>query len=180
MTEPRPPGTLSDVVARRIQETRKRRDMNTAKLAEACAKVGFPQLTASVIANIESGRRDKQGRRRRAVTVDEAYVFAEALGVGVTMLLPPPSGRSEAAWQMLDWLDEQAASARQRLAESDKQMQEGLRQFVRQFDLDAEHKGMLRQVLERHYQQPDLDTEQLQREMLEVAMHQREVRTAAR
>jgi len=158
----------------------KRRAMNTAELAEACAKVGFPQLTPSVIANIESGRRDKQGRRRRAVTVDEAYAFAEALGVGVTMLLPPPPGRTEAAWQMLDRLDEQAAYARQRSAESEKEMQEGIRQFVRQFDLDAEHEGMLRQVLERYHRQPDPDTEQLQREMREVVMHQREVRAAAR
>jgi transcriptional regulator with XRE-family HTH domain len=181
MTETQLPRTVSDVVAGRIQETRKRRNMNTKELAQACAKVDFPQLTASVIANIESGRRDKEGRRRRAVTVDEAYAFAEALGVGVTMLLPPPRGRSEDQWQLFDGLHEVVIDARRRLIESEKEMQEGLRQAVRDFDLDAEHEGMLREVLERYSKQPEGgDTEQLQRELLEVVMHQREVRMAAR
>jgi hypothetical protein len=77
---------------------------------------------------------------------------------------------------MLDRLDEQAAYARQLLAESDKQVQE----TIRQLDLDAEHEGMLRQVLERYHRQPDRDAGQLEREMLEVVMHQGEVKAAAR
>jgi transcriptional regulator with XRE-family HTH domain len=121
MTTLDPPETLSDAVARNIQEARKRRGMSAADLAEACARAGFPELTASVIANIESGRRDEQGRRRRTVTVDEVYAFSQALGVGVTMLLPPPPGRDEGRWRMLDRLDEVAATSRRQQADLAKQ-----------------------------------------------------------
>jgi hypothetical protein len=41
-----------------------------------------------VIANIESGRRDESGRRRRDVTVDDAVGFAKALDVPLIHLLP--------------------------------------------------------------------------------------------
>jgi hypothetical protein len=40
-----------------------------------------------VVANIESGRRDKQGRRRRDVSVDELVAFAQALEMSVGLLL---------------------------------------------------------------------------------------------
>jgi hypothetical protein len=53
-------------------------------------------LTASVIANIESGRRDKQGRRRRHVTVEELVAFAAALQTSPLVLLGPPPGQE--AW----------------------------------------------------------------------------------
>jgi hypothetical protein len=54
--------------------------------------VGAPQLTASVIANIESGRRDKQGRRRRHVTVEDLVAFAFALETSPIVLLGPLGG----------------------------------------------------------------------------------------
>lgn len=63
--------------------------MTAQQLAERCAQVGLPQLTASVIANIETGRRDERGRRRRDVTVDEWLGFARALNVGPALLLLP-------------------------------------------------------------------------------------------
>jgi transcriptional regulator with XRE-family HTH domain len=88
MTESGRPDAPSDDVARQVRELRKRRGWSAARLAEQCAVAGAPQLTAEAIGNIERGRRDKQGRRRRHVTVDELLAFAEALGVPAGMLLP--------------------------------------------------------------------------------------------
>jgi transcriptional regulator with XRE-family HTH domain len=88
MTENFPgPETVSDAVANRVQQLRKRRGWSARRLAEACAATGNPQLTESVVANIECGRRDKQGRRRRDVSVDELVAFARALDVSVGLLL---------------------------------------------------------------------------------------------
>jgi transcriptional regulator with XRE-family HTH domain len=75
------------MVAGRVRELRQRWGWSAARLAERCAEVGAPQLTASVIANIESGRRDKQGRRRREVTVDEARYLGLALSVPIDVLM---------------------------------------------------------------------------------------------
>jgi transcriptional regulator with XRE-family HTH domain len=79
--------TMSDLVAARIRQLRKRRGWTAKQLAEACAATGSPQLTESVVANIEAGRRDKQGRRRRDVSVDELISFSRALDVSVGLLL---------------------------------------------------------------------------------------------
>jgi transcriptional regulator with XRE-family HTH domain len=84
--------TASDNVARRVLHFRKHHGWSAARLAEECARVGYPQLTASVIANIESGRRDKQGRRRRHVTVEELFAFAVALQTSPIVLLGPLGG----------------------------------------------------------------------------------------
>jgi transcriptional regulator with XRE-family HTH domain len=83
----------SDVVARRVREIRKQRGWTAERLAAECARVGASQLTASVIANIESGRRDQQGRRRRDVTVDELLHLAAALDVDMSHLLPSGVGK---------------------------------------------------------------------------------------
>jgi transcriptional regulator with XRE-family HTH domain len=85
----------SDNVARRVQAFRKHRGWSAARLADECAKAGFPQLTASVIANIESGRRDEQGRRRRHVTVEELVAFAVAFQTSPVVLLGPLGGPDE-------------------------------------------------------------------------------------
>ena len=53
-----------------------------------CAATGSLQLSESVIANIESGRPDEYGRRRKEVTVDEAVGLARALDVPLIHLLP--------------------------------------------------------------------------------------------
>jgi transcriptional regulator with XRE-family HTH domain len=82
----------SDNVVRRVQAFRKHHGWSAARLADECAKAGFPQLTASVIANIESGRRDEQGRRRRHVTVEELVAFAVALQTSPVVLLGPLGG----------------------------------------------------------------------------------------
>ena len=64
-------------------------DWTAEILAERCAAAGAPELTAQVIFNIESGRRDASGRRRREVTLDEAAALARVLGVKFDALLTP-------------------------------------------------------------------------------------------
>ncbi|MFC1407125.1 hypothetical protein ACEZDJ_38165 [Streptacidiphilus sp. N1-5] len=61
-------------------------------LADACALRGVPHLTNSVLANIESGRPDRDGRRRRDVSVDELLALALVLDVAPAHLLGLPQG----------------------------------------------------------------------------------------
>lgn len=81
-------GPPSDVVAERVREVRKRRGWTPHQLAQECADVGL-QLSANAIENIESGRRDKNGRRRRHITVDELIGLAFALDVAPVHLVFP-------------------------------------------------------------------------------------------
>jgi transcriptional regulator with XRE-family HTH domain len=100
------PETVSDIVAGRIRELRQRWGWSAAELAEHCAEWGHPQLTASVIANIESGRRDKSGRRRRDVTVDEAFAFARVLQIAVGDLVDPATPMVSSQ-ELIEWLRHQ-------------------------------------------------------------------------
>lgn len=100
------PETVSDVTARRVRELRQQWGWSAAELAERCAEWGHPQLTASVIANIESGRRDKNGRRRRDVTVDEAFAFARVLQVDMHDLTHPEAPLVSAR-ELIEWLRHQ-------------------------------------------------------------------------
>ena len=83
----------SDLVAQRITELRRLRRWSAKALAGQCAEAGAPEITAAVIANIETGRRGPDGIRRRDVTVDELLAFAAALGVKPGDLLGPWGGR---------------------------------------------------------------------------------------
>ena len=95
MTEP--VGSLespSGLVAERIKDERRRAGLSTKTLAERCASLGAPQMTAAVLMNIESGRKDQNGKRRRDITVDELLVLAYALGVSpLGLLLPDDENR---------------------------------------------------------------------------------------
>lgn len=71
--------SASELVAERVKEIRQQRGWSAEQLAARCAELGAPEITRSVIANIETGRRDKDGRRRRDVTVEELLVLAYAL-----------------------------------------------------------------------------------------------------
>lgn len=97
MTENPSVEPLSDGVARRVRDMRDRLDWSAARLAKRCAEVGYPQLTAEVIGNIERGRRNESGRRRRDVTVDEAWALSLAFGVPLVVLLGPWLGGPDAA-----------------------------------------------------------------------------------
>ncbi|MDK1348010.1 helix-turn-helix transcriptional regulator [Streptomyces sp. 378] len=77
-------------MAERVREVRRKQGMTAAQLAEVCANLGYPELTTQALSNIESGRRDKDGRRRRYVTVDELIGLARALEVAPVYLLIPP------------------------------------------------------------------------------------------
>ncbi|MFG2756771.1 hypothetical protein [Streptomyces wuyuanensis] len=80
---------LSDVTADQIRKHRTRLGLNREQLAEECARLGAPELTYAAITNIETGRRDKDGKRRREVTIDELMTFAYALGVPPMLLMLP-------------------------------------------------------------------------------------------
>ena len=81
--------TISDLVAENVRDLRKRRGLSGSDLARRCADRGVPELTAAIIRNIENGRRDAAGRRRRMITVDELVALAYALDASPAHLLTP-------------------------------------------------------------------------------------------
>jgi transcriptional regulator with XRE-family HTH domain len=80
----------SAIVADRIAYARRQRGWNRDQLAKECAAAGAPDITAPAITNIETGRR-VDGRRRRAVTIDELVVFAQLFGVALDWFLSAPT-----------------------------------------------------------------------------------------
>lgn len=54
----------------------------------------MPHLSAATISNLETGRRDEEGRRRRNITVDELLTLAVALNVAPAHLIVPPKSSS--------------------------------------------------------------------------------------
>lgn len=86
------PKQASELVAARVKEARQRKGWTAEALAERCAQSGVPEITRSVIANIETGRPDNDGRRRRQVTVEELLTFARVLEVPPLQLLTPLDG----------------------------------------------------------------------------------------
>jgi transcriptional regulator with XRE-family HTH domain len=86
----------SDRVAEQIKATRLRRGLSAKDFAAACAELGAPEITAAVVANIETGRRGPDGARRRDVSVDELLIFAYVLAVPPASLLSANDGESNA------------------------------------------------------------------------------------
>jgi transcriptional regulator with XRE-family HTH domain len=78
--------TPSEIVAHRVREIRRRRDMTVVQLAEQCVEHGMPGLTAQAIFNIETTR---PGRPQRPVSVDELLALAYVLQVSPLDLLVP-------------------------------------------------------------------------------------------
>jgi transcriptional regulator with XRE-family HTH domain len=74
-------------VGRRVRDARMARGWTAKDLAARCAAVGAPEITTAVIANIETGRRDNEGRRRRDVTVDELLTLGYAFDTSPAGLL---------------------------------------------------------------------------------------------
>lgn len=64
--------------------------MSVEQLAERCAGAGMPGLTVNALYALESGRRDRAGRRRRLVTVDELAALSAVFGVSTAHLMPIP------------------------------------------------------------------------------------------
>ncbi|WP_176929618.1 helix-turn-helix domain-containing protein [Lentzea albidocapillata] len=79
---------ISDAIAAAIRDYRKRQGMTREELAVELWDAGAPQaMSAAVVGYIETGRRDKDGARRREVTVDELALFARAMKTTVAELL---------------------------------------------------------------------------------------------
>jgi transcriptional regulator with XRE-family HTH domain len=104
--------SLSEVAAGELRRYREMRGLSRDQLADACARYGAPHLTYSALVNIETGRKGKDGVRRRDVTVDELTVLARALGVPpVALLFPvgyadttaPTPGHTAPTWDALRW-----------------------------------------------------------------------------
>ena len=85
----------SDLVAQRIKHARTQHAWTAKDLAERCADLGAPEISAAVIANIETGRRDDDGNRRRDVSIDEVLILALALEVPPAFLFVPLNGHDE-------------------------------------------------------------------------------------
>jgi transcriptional regulator with XRE-family HTH domain len=81
---------VSDLIAERLRDVRFELGWTAAELAAACARAGQPRITAAVIANIETGRRNPDGTRRRQVSVDEMLLFAAVLKIPPADLLADP------------------------------------------------------------------------------------------
>jgi transcriptional regulator with XRE-family HTH domain len=80
----------SDVVGRRVREVRERRGLSVQDLSERCAEKAGYELSAQALYNLENGRRDKDKRRRRLVTVEELLALSAALDVAPVHLLADP------------------------------------------------------------------------------------------
>src|SRR6266496_5977045 len=65
--------TPSDVVSGRVREIRHKRAMTVAQLADRLADLGMPGLTEQALYNLEAGRPDRRGHRRRAVSRSEEH-----------------------------------------------------------------------------------------------------------
>jgi transcriptional regulator with XRE-family HTH domain len=87
--------TISEVVGRNVRDIRKRRQQSVDEFAQAAAAAGHPELTRDAIYAIETGR-PLEGRRRRTVSADELWAFAEVFDVPLSVLMYPllqPTGQ---------------------------------------------------------------------------------------
>src|SRR5215212_2616352 len=75
--------SASSTAAARVQRLRKERGWSVARLADECAKVGAPQLTANVLTNLLSRQ-----QRRRDLTVEEVGALAAVFDMPPARLLP--------------------------------------------------------------------------------------------
>lgn len=73
-----------------MREVRERRRLTREQLAERCKALGAEAITAAVISDIETGRKPKDGPRRRMVTVEELLALAAALNCPPVSLLVSP------------------------------------------------------------------------------------------
>jgi transcriptional regulator with XRE-family HTH domain len=76
--------SASDIAGRHIRQARTERGWTVRELADRCAKAGAPQITHTVITNLETRRRGT-----REITLDETLVLARVLGVPPLQLMVP-------------------------------------------------------------------------------------------
>jgi transcriptional regulator with XRE-family HTH domain len=83
-----PLSSVSDTIAAHLRSLRGARGQGRDEVAAGARAAGAPPaMTAAALSNIETGRRDQDGHRRREVSVDELVWLAAALGVPVRQLL---------------------------------------------------------------------------------------------
>lgn len=110
--------TPSAMIAKQVRKRRADLGMNREDLAKRCADLGAPKLTVAAITNIETGRPDAAGKRRREVSMEELVILARALrtppillvfplGTGELIELSP--GTEAATWPALKWFSGEAA-----------------------------------------------------------------------
>lgn len=85
---------IGDVIAAQVRKYRLLKNWSVKRLAEECARLGAPQLTAPSLSNIERGQDVSAKRTRRRVLVEELAVLARALDVP-PLLLVFPIGQGE-------------------------------------------------------------------------------------
>ncbi|MER7838433.1 helix-turn-helix transcriptional regulator [Streptomyces sp. NPDC096040] len=104
--------TPSEVIATQVRKRRRQLDLNRQQLAEKCASIGAPQLTTAALTNIETGRPDKDGKRRREVTVEELLALACALSIHPVDLMVPADLADDAPYEVTSAIATTAATAR--------------------------------------------------------------------
>ncbi len=98
------------MVAARVREVRGKRHLTVAELADRCAEIGAPELTAQALYKLEGRRPGKL--RPRPVTVDELLALAAALNVAPVHLLVPIDGFRE-SYQVTGGISARAAYVRE-------------------------------------------------------------------
>lgn len=83
------PPTASQAIAASVRKYRQMRGWSVRELSEKCSELGATTLTQASLTNIERGLTAREGRGSRAVTVDELFVLAAALGVPPAVLVLP-------------------------------------------------------------------------------------------
>ena len=105
--------TPSEIIANQVRKRRRQLDITREQLAEKCVDVGAPQLTLAALTNIETGRPDSQGRRRRDVTVEELIALAAALKIHPVDLMVPGDAPDDEPYPLTAELSTPAAVARE-------------------------------------------------------------------
>ena len=80
----------SELAGLRIRQARQQRDWTAKELADQCAAAGAPQITPTVITNLETRR-----RKTREITLDEVLVLAHVLDVPPLQLMVPQNADEE-------------------------------------------------------------------------------------
>lgn len=108
--------TPSENVAQQVRRCRERLNLTRDQLAAKCAEVGAPQLTKAALTNIETGRPDAKGKRRRDVTAEELFAFAYVLGVHPVDLLIPSDAADDEPYSVTPEVTTTASTAREWVA----------------------------------------------------------------
>jgi transcriptional regulator with XRE-family HTH domain len=104
--------TPSEIIANQVRKRRRQLDLNRQQLAEKCASIGAPQITTAALTNIETGRPDKDGKRRREVSVEELLALAHALNMNPVDLMVPADLGDDEPYQVTEQVNTTVATAR--------------------------------------------------------------------